>query len=953
MLKKQVESSMAEPEKRPFAVEAVLGEASLTAVMETQFYLLSAQEYLNMFGQAHRAKDPKVPQVRVQNHLGETEVCFAFRKSDEFRTLKLTSSAGHSRQSQLLTLADHLHSKQAQHVWKHAAVQQQDATSVSDLLLKNSCVCTIEEYQSRLLKSQMPKVLGDEEASKIENLEKQEAEMTNEEFEAEAVLEAASLKPANAIFVSPPESKKRRHAQDKAGGGGKLCRTSSSRSLHAGSHLDDDDESVGGETDVASKRSGSTKKNQPGESPQEKVAYYLDKLSLQKLIDNDKLGVSVRHANECVKKLPTKERLTLSAHLKLAVLAQNLSVDNVGALTQEELTESVLAMQKVPGIVFPTALQRSLFHKMKVEKKAFTVSSGNPKVLQDYWESVRPYCDAEHKLDLLNIKLGAMHLQLHEKVELFNDSICTDYIVELILEGEPKSQVTIGLCEKLLALIEEDLMMSLPDVVVSTLFDIQVALRVVVSICSGEWASFEEAKEEIEAVKVADLKQPLLMTFQAALQQSGWYAKKFQAAVAALRTLHIHAKVLRDLEDFCHMEVQMTEQYFKDLDEKLKYLPTVASEIPNSILQQKVLPGLAAKVQETWGKFKEAATRGQEMVPTKFLQELLADATISLGGTDFSNIQEELGVFMLNVAGEQRITELMQIVSRCEEQYLEQGIFEVKLLTEVTEACKKCHGCALSAEHMAKLESVLQVMMVQCSRYIHEGDPKIFTEWVAWLQAMVPLVESDKGGKKNNGVVALHSLSKLQSQMMEFKLLGPSIEEQVQSEQCERIMGGIIRSLQFFQKKDMEAGELTKEIDVVVKAAEKLRCLVVSKLQESKLAVLASSMEAAKAWQGGLPDTPKWDAGLAWNASWTMVKARGDSALLSWTREQCQSFDSVVKNLEEVPGMSKPKIGSQRVWKYMQTLIFPRGVSEDKRKHKLGWSYGLWGIISNSRLWWA
>ena len=147
-----------------------------------------------------------------------------------------------------------------------------------------------------------------------------------------------------------------------------------------------------------------------------------------------------------------------------------------------------------------------------------------------------------------------------------------------------------------------------------------------------------------------------------------------------------------------------------------------------------------------------------------------------------------------------------------------------------------------------------------CSNYIHAGEPKIFTEWVAWLQAVVTLVGLEKAGPMQDEVAALHGLAKLQSSVNDFKLLAVDIPEQVKNEKCEAVMASIMRGMQFLQKRALVPGDTAKNVEVVMKEADELKGMVIAKLQENKVANVTSAnltglIEArlARACQASLP----------------------------------------------------------------------------------------------------
>ena len=185
--------------------------------MTQEYEILSAQEFLNFFGSSHRQKDPKLPSATWINHQGKPELFYIFKKSDQFRTLRLVSAVTEKRSAEILPRGDHLHSLQGVETVKHATNLRLDTSGLAEVLQRNSPVCAVMEYGQRLERrkagnsggsDQKPSAeqAGDDAEASLEAAQQSLEEKSEQEPEQPLITESAMIKGSH-ILETPTVKK--------------------------------------------------------------------------------------------------------------------------------------------------------------------------------------------------------------------------------------------------------------------------------------------------------------------------------------------------------------------------------------------------------------------------------------------------------------------------------------------------------------------------------------------------------------------------------------------------------------------------------------------------------------------------------------------------------------------------------------------------------------------------
>ena len=323
-LREAIAKNSEDPTLKQFAAEDVHVDQCYTAVVSQDMLLLSEQQYINLFKWAHRVKDPKCPQLWIRNAQGDDELCWVFKDpSSPYRKLRIEAAVGEVSQAEVLRKADHLRGDQGQQLLRHSLRQRAAQSSLADVICKNACLSTLDEYMEKLQRRRS----GSEDVEQGSLMEKEATEDIEEgddEADAEAVKPSsdniadhtskAALKPMP--LYTTPQSKSK-----KAKGSTGLSSSNDSKALQrAGSKasLATEEESDAGTTTTAAASAASKPK---GKTEAEQCDGWIEKLSLSQVLSGKKLGVSSRHAENAAMKLNTKERVRLTAHLSNVRLA--------------------------------------------------------------------------------------------------------------------------------------------------------------------------------------------------------------------------------------------------------------------------------------------------------------------------------------------------------------------------------------------------------------------------------------------------------------------------------------------------------------------------------------------------------------------------------------------------------------------------------------------------------
>ena len=122
---------------------------SSSYVVEREFVVMNDVELSRSFGARHKAKDPKVPTLRVRRPEGGTELLYLFKPPDGHRRLRITTSVGEAQGEQMLCPDAHLYQSQAAEWMGALGKSRMEESNLDSIMVPQawSSISTVDEYQ--------------------------------------------------------------------------------------------------------------------------------------------------------------------------------------------------------------------------------------------------------------------------------------------------------------------------------------------------------------------------------------------------------------------------------------------------------------------------------------------------------------------------------------------------------------------------------------------------------------------------------------------------------------------------------------------------------------------------------------------------------------------------------------------------------------------------------------
>eukprot|EP00971_Amphidinium_carterae_P341387 6480154-Amphidinium_carterae.3 len=451
---------MQTPSARNYALANVERQTSASACLYEDFIALTTAEFTKTFGQAPKAKDPKVLVAYICNGKLAVERLYIFRDEKQVgRRLRVATSVGDSLTEQVMAADSHMHAEQGAEYMKWSSTQRLEAAHIQDLTLSSHGAVTVAEYNQKLHKKGVPNVVsqascaGTMEGSAgaegtLVAVEDEDGDDDDDLAQGEDRVVFSSAAPCMKLpscFTAPEtpaQERKRKPGPEAASQSTAGKKQAMDRSVSQSSLPDDLDADNVEKSSVlgslASWKSGGSTHKLPAA---EQVQMWIGKLDVGAILVGRKLGVVRNHAEAAAAKLPTKEKLQLSAHITLTKHAANLAPDIIDTKTKEEVSDSIAAL----GTAFlemqwPYGLQDFIFNRDCKELLVHASTIMEKTGLEQLWERIKP-CKSAHDeqvLDLRKARVADMSLSVSERIKKFKQLMIDDFLLALLLNGQSK-----------------------------------------------------------------------------------------------------------------------------------------------------------------------------------------------------------------------------------------------------------------------------------------------------------------------------------------------------------------------------------------------------------------------------------------------------------------------------------------------------------------------------------
>ena len=919
-LKLECDRSSTDAANKGFNEDTVSGEQMFECAVISSFVMLSQQDYINEFSGSHRSKDPKCPCISVVNHHGEIEKAWIFRDPERpFRRLEVKSMVGERRSTDIMKGSDHLHSRQGTLVVQGALNARVSGSALMEVIGKNPCLSSVEEYAEKLRKRrggegedgdgaaddaiQVDASPPDSKSggAKVNEDEFQDGQPAVSTAAAAAVVVATSCRGMPSTFVTPDQEAKRRKVAGFAAASASLKRASSSRSMHDA----DDDQPEVAESEAAASRDSQGTGAQKGESPQQTCSRWLAKVNVRSILQGRKMGVSLRHAETACSKLPVKERLILTNHLRMARAAEALGSGNLSSLGQAALEEHINTLSTLKLEDWPVAVQRGLFELHQSELVNRVVSGLGKTEFMDLWSRVRPHCCKDDAATtLLDPHLRNLSFKGDEAVEIFMDIMVTQLFLPMILAGEPKQKNTLAFCLALLEVIEQDLAAEeLEDGVVEALFDLQVAARVVEQIINLDWTVLGDHREVLTSLKgSSEGKSPTLEHLSNAILETSFYSARLTECLKALRTLELHEGLLSQAKEEINSEPDLQATCLDTFCNTLRYMPTLVDDVPVQIMDP-MMEGLKKKFLKLWVMFKTKFADTDASANQEQMQTVVFEASLCFAQDKaVCEVKDEFAELLVSVVGNKKMKKLVEVLVEMEKQMCEQKTLPPQNeMSKVIEEARAAQGLSVAEDQKAVMTTFMGDMLKLSFAGIDEKSPEDILLAVDVLRAVMA---TGQVASKEHGwvpqVEKLAGLGKWHALMMKFEQLGKNLEAQLRDPAGENLLADIMRGMD--QSKDWaECEGLGEDVKQdLLKKATRLREDSRFVLTEVADIALREAMANAQPKAGGAELGASWDQGLPVNAGWEQTLEKARTTLLAITKPAFQELERAKNELQEV-----------------------------------------------------
>ena len=899
-LRKACEDSADNLQGRPFPVESVDIDRRVMMEVEHTYIALSDYQYCARFGGAHRQKDPKCPQIWIQNLAGEQELVWLFREEDvQYRRVRLKSVVADAKMTQVQCASDHLHPEQGHMVYKHSIQQRHGSSNIQEVLSRNPCLSTLDEYMLKLERRKNAETEED-----FGQQQKMEEADTDSDADASGQNWVKSMQDFHTPVAAEKQSKKRKEGQQQSWSRPPHA-TRASRSKSAASLGDGVDEEVvddDGAATAISRVASQASARRAGNAEEETAEKWIDKLKLNDVLAGRKLGVVLRHAEAATGKMNVKEKLQTQAHLRLVSCCITLSPDVIQTKNAEQIQEALEELHP-QDVRYPESLQVHLFRKEVQELQVAYLSTLDRAKVTDLWTCLRPACfeNEEMKMDLRRPCLSTLSLSLEERVDMWLDHLITNCLLPLMMEGEKKSQTVAIVAKTFLDLIYEDMLKDLPDLAVPAYVELQAGLRAIKGLVSEDWATIMECSDEVKNMKKPGEHKKVFPHLWNGVQTVEWYKSRHADYTKQLRTLELHGPEIEELETFYTKNETDDKGYLKELLVRLGELPSLMKELPDKPMAS-MSGRMNSIVKNVWGQMKQHLQSQESDCDVGAMQQILAESAIIWEmDEDFVQAQRVLADHLVNESGKGRCVKAMEAMEACKSFFFPEAEVEemkVDVVHLALEAFANAKGCTFLEEQLVVLGPFWGQLSDEVLKLLEsESRLELLGPTVDLLAEICKSMPEDqvRGGRLSK----IKGLLKMVQDVQKFKALGADMETRCQAEDAKTCLASLTRDVALSEEWGPLDGWGASLQDRLVKEAEEINKKCSQSMQANKLKILTDYLARAKVVAGGRSDSTSWDAGLGSGATFEMVMGRAKETILTLEAEEITAVDALRSSLME------------------------------------------------------
>eukprot|EP00971_Amphidinium_carterae_P351734 6492258-Amphidinium_carterae.2 len=880
-------------------------------------------------GGVHKAKDPKVPKVHLRNLSGEMEPMWVFKSDDNYRKLRITTVLGECKSTHVLEPEQHLHQEQGLLSLNHAMKARLAESQLSELLQKNPCLSTMEEYKEKLQKKShtsgggLGGVLalltaeGSEDAAREEEEKESEEGAENEKDEddddarsddtddawgdgaAGAVsteIQRAKVQPA---AYSTPMAKKVPKKKWKDGAIKRLASGSILGNAKKSVASVDRDEDMEGAT-PSEAASATVKTGVSTASALESANKWIEKLPLLSIIGGKKLGVINNHAQTQAAKMQNKEKFRLLAHLKLVKDAQCLSPEGLETSDKTSIYTALEALKETLEGSFPQHIESKLFNMCIEDKLAATSTSQSKDVFHSLWVHIRPYKlpHEDAKVDLKSPCLSKLSFDAAAKKLTFEEALISKLLDPIILQGESRQLVLKTVLQQILEQLSEDLLEEIDEVYVTTLCDLQTSVKGLLGTLSKDANEMLDVSEEIK--ELGNCKTESIVCHLGNVFTSvPYYAQLHADAVKLLVALDFHAQELKTLQAFIKSEDTCGAIQYQACADRLRDLAMLDKELPPDMVAE-WRGEMKTRALALWSHFKAEMAKAEEVAEVAVgMQMMLAECSITFP-EDFQNAHQELQDLLAEKCSQKQMDKLSAAIK--------------ELVLDMKDKCEDEAFLKATVEHLrvargGLASEELQVDMKKCCDFLcnaalhHVGastdEKSIVGVQIECVNSIQPWLIGDAECVKK--AEKLIKMIKIKSSMQKFNALGASMAERLEKADPALLLPTIMRGTE-----SMASDSLAWAEDLQKKLMEEASSIVAGAKTEvlgTCKGVLSTELENAKPMSGGTRDASgkeAWDDGLGGSVGYEALLARAKECLMTLSKTEIAQLEKQKMNLAKV-----------------------------------------------------
>ena len=871
--------------------------------ISSEYTILTEAEYTRFFGQAPRAKDPKVPKIWVRGSSGTPELVFAFKKADAVgRQMKLVSRLSDVHAEEIMSKEHHLHQHQGERTWQHSFQTQMQQSQIDQMLSPNGALCTLQEYEGKLAKKR-----SDASSSAAACTAFSDAGMEggsavviddNDEMSEDEAVTAAPVKQWPSMALTTPQDagkKKRKSGFGSGSDGSKLRRSETSHSLHEATKDEDEDQSL------KSSQHAQSKKMSKVQHSKTQVHKYVSKLELNSIINGAKMGVTMRHARDQASLMEVRERLEMNAHLKLAAMAATLAAGEVQKQELGNIHEALDALQgSGQSMQWPASLQLEMWHRVVGPLVTQCQVGTELKNLSELWSLTRPYAVPADKPGLV-IKRPQLHLveaSASEKVEYFCDTWVVNSLLPLLLEGEPRQAAVQSLAAHLLGFIEKDLLEDVEgDEYLECLHNLQQLFLILKALLAEDWKELMAWQSVFRRLQKPQKSDVYFNHIANACREVEYYKDKMAHVHNTLLSLTVHEKDIKCLAEFADEEQSgINEAYVKKFEEILKQWCTVVAGVPQVALEE-LGKEIKNKLQSTWQAFAAGYDAGKKVVvPAVLMQRLLAEAGIAFPQFDWvTGAQEQLSTIMQQVSGTDQMHALENLMSDFFQKF-QHHESTMEQLKEVETSLGQATGLLMDAGGQMMFAEYWKIAY----KMIAEDETielTYKTEVTEFLESLVNMLQAHLPEDAEKRVQRLKTFCDVQTAFSAWTGLGESTSARLAKDDEKAKLAEMIRSrkaaLLLLPLSEESCAGLQPLVEKVKASIDEARDQVLKQDEEVMKAQIAKATSKA----GGGVDGSCWDNGLAGSCSYEKLLEKAQGTVM---KVQGLEFESSILEVEQV-----------------------------------------------------